>query len=46
MKWLHQNSTIENTVGVTVMKMKKKISMLSIDSAQAQHAGILVYILA
>lgn len=37
--WLHQNSTI-NTEGVSVMKMNSKISMLSIDSARADHAGI------
>lgn len=37
--WLHNNISISNIKGVTVMRMNKKISTLSIDSVEAEHAG-------
>lgn len=39
LSWLHNNKTIGNDEGITVMQMNKKISTLSIDYVQAEHAG-------
>lgn len=37
--WMHNNRTVDNGDGISVMNMNKKISMLSIDSVEAVHAG-------
>lgn len=37
--WLHNNQSVADENGIMVSKAGKKISMLSIDSVQAEHAG-------
>lgn len=37
--WTHNNKTVSENEGITVMQMNKKISTLSIDSVNAEHAG-------
>lgn len=38
-KWLHGNLTVINGDGVTITRVSKKLSTLSIDSVQEQHIG-------
>lgn len=37
--WMHNNRTVEDDFGISVVRVNKKISTLSIDSVQADHAG-------
>lgn len=37
--WSHNNKTLTNDGNIAILKMSKKISTLSIDSAQAEHVG-------
>lgn len=37
--WLHNNKTIGYEDGILVSKAGKKVSTITIDSVQAQHAG-------
>lgn len=37
--WLHNGKPVENGAGLTMMRMNKKISMLSIDPINAEHSG-------
>lgn len=37
--WLHNNIAIENTELISIVKVNRKISTLSIDSARASHSG-------
>lgn len=36
--WLHNNKTVTNIDGLSVLR-SRKVSTLTIDSAQAEHAG-------
>lgn len=38
--WLHDNRSVETDQGVSVTKVNKKVSTLSVDSVEASHAGI------
>lgn len=38
--WSLNNDSAETVPGISVMRTNKRISQLSIDSVQAQHAGI------
>lgn len=38
--WLHNNETVSENEGISIMQVNKKISTLSIDSVQAEHAGM------
>lgn len=38
--WLHNNETITSINGVSLLRVNKKISTLSIDSVHAEHSGI------
>lgn len=37
--WTHNNKSVRADEGINIMKMSRKISMLSIESVQAEHAG-------
>lgn len=37
--WLHNNKEILSSLSVTIMRMNRKISTLSIDLAHAEHVG-------
>lgn len=37
--WLHDNVTLANLDGISVSRVNKKISTLSIDFVQAEHSG-------
>lgn len=40
--WTLNNNSIENIVSITVLRTNKRISVLSIDDVQANHAGIYI----
>lgn len=40
--WTLNNHTLENMRGITILRTNKRISQLSIDDVQANHAGIYV----
>lgn len=40
--WLHNNQSIQNSFGVSIMKNGKKVSSLTIDSVSEEHAGVYI----
>ncbi|XP_063932391.1 cell adhesion molecule Dscam1 isoform X10 [Zophobas morio] len=38
--WLHNNASIGNNEGILITKAGRKVSSLTIDSVQAEHAGV------